>query len=65
MSEPVRHAASARNRRKALHFAKNIRDEAKHLHANAEALRVNYKYLVSRACKLVNRLEAEADTRHR
>jgi hypothetical protein len=59
LTPPIRHAATSRNRRKALHLAKNIQDEAMHLHAQAVALLTNYQYLVDRACKLVNRLEAE------
>jgi hypothetical protein len=59
MAEPTRHRASSRNRRKALHLAKNLLDELlcdlkKHARAGT---RLNYK--IDRALKLKNRLRAE------
>lgn len=65
MTEPIRHSASKRNRKKALHHARNVRDEAMHLHTQTLALLTNYEYLVSSACKLVNRLEAEVRSSRR
>ena len=60
MGEPIRHSANARNRRKALHQAKDVRDEASYLLSEINRLKTNYEYLFSSACKLVNRLEAES-----
>jgi hypothetical protein len=54
-SPPVRHAASRKNRRKALHFAKNLRDEIEFL----LRMRVNLLYCQDRVEKLINRLRAE------
>jgi hypothetical protein len=52
---PTRHAASPRNRRKALHFAKNLRDEIKFL----QGWVTNVHYMRDRVEKLINRLRAE------
>ena len=59
MSEPIRHSASARNRRKALHNAECLLEEIEFLHAEAVKREVNFKYAVHRASTLVNRLKAE------
>jgi hypothetical protein len=52
---PVRHAASSRNRRKIMHFAKNLRDEIAFLRRQS----VNLRYMQDRIEKLINRLRAE------
>jgi hypothetical protein len=52
---PVRHSASKRNRRKIMHFAKNLRDEITFL----ERQSVNIRYMRDRIEKLINRLRAE------
>jgi hypothetical protein len=54
-SPPTRHAASSKNRRKALRFAKNLRDEIEYI----ERLVVNIHYMRKRIEKLINRLTAE------
>jgi hypothetical protein len=51
----VRHGASRRNRRKALHLAKNLRDEIAFL----EGWIANIHYMRDRIEKLINRLRAE------
>jgi hypothetical protein len=52
---PVRHAASSKNRRKIMHFAKNLRDEIEFLKRQS----VNLEYCQDRIEKLINRLRAE------
>ena len=59
MNEPTRHSASVRNRRKALHNAKALKDEVEFLHSDATKRLVNLQYALHRVCRLVNRLEAE------
>ena len=60
MSEPTRHEASPRNRRKALHNARSLLEELVFLHGDALKRQTNLAYAVHRANTLVNRLEAEA-----
>jgi hypothetical protein len=57
--EPVRHEASARNRRKALHNAECLLEEVLFLQSEAIKHLTNLKYLVHRANTLVNRLKGE------
>ena len=59
MSEPVRHASSARNRRKALHNAECLLEELVFLHGEAAKRETNLKYAIHRANTLLNRLKAE------
>jgi hypothetical protein len=54
--EPVRHSASERNRRKALHHAKNLVEESKYL---AAELTEAAERLVKLSLKIENRLRAE------
>lgn len=58
-SEPIRHEASRRNRRKALHNAKSLLEELLFLQGDALKRLTNLQYAVHRANTLVNRLEAE------
>lgn len=62
--EPVRHSASARNRRKALHNAECLLEELQFLHSEHTVRAVNLKYAIHRAATLVNRLKAEAIANH-
>ena len=59
MSEPIRHEASPRNRRKMLHNAECLLDELLFLQAHALKRLTNLKYAVHRANTLVNRIKAE------
>jgi hypothetical protein len=52
---PVRHSSSRKNRCKALHFAKNLRDEIVFL----EGYVSNIRYMRGRIEKLINRLRSE------
>lgn len=63
--EPTRHSSGERNRRKALHNAQALKEEIEFLLTNANERLVNLKYAHHRACRMVNRLEAEvaADTK--
>jgi quinol monooxygenase YgiN len=60
VSEPVRHEASERNRRKALHNAECLLEELLYLHSESVKRETNLKYAIHRANTLVNRLKAEA-----
>jgi hypothetical protein len=53
--DPIRHSASRKNRRKALHFARNLRDEISFLQGRI----TNLHYMRGRIEKLINRLRAE------
>jgi len=59
MPEPIRHEASQRNRRKALHFAENLRDELEFLRKQHTRRIVNLDYCLDRIYKLLNRMKAE------
>lgn len=63
-TEPIRHSASVRNRRKALHHAENFKEEIKHLFAETVVLLEKQQRLIKLACKVVNRLEAEVRRDH-
>jgi hypothetical protein len=56
---PVRHSASPRNRRKALHHVGNLKEELKHLHSETIVLLEKQQRLIMLACKIENRLLAE------
>ena len=58
--EPIRHKASARNRRKALHNAECLLEELLFLQAEAVKRMTNLDYAIHRANTLVNRLKGEA-----
>ncbi len=60
MSEPIRHEASPRNRRKLMHNAKCLKEEIEFLLTDSVQREVNLKYALHRVCTLLNRLEAEA-----
>lgn len=57
--EPIHHAASPRNRRKAPHHARNLEEELAYLIARNGEDRVNLEYALGRIRRLCNRLEAE------
>ena len=57
--EPLRHSASPRNRRKALHQAECILEDLEFDLIDSAAIRVRLRYKHSKARKLVNRLKAE------
>jgi hypothetical protein len=59
MTEPRRHAASSRNRRKALHHANCLMDELVFLHSDHIKRMTSLQYAIGRITRLVNRLEAE------
>jgi hypothetical protein len=54
-SPPLRHEPGRKNRRKALHFAENLRDEIEFL----LRMRGNLLYCQDRVEKLINRLKSE------
>jgi hypothetical protein len=59
-SKPVRHSAGARNRRKALHFAENLREELEHLDRDLHRLlKEHVRYALGRIYRLESRLRAE------
>ena len=60
VDEPVRHSASARNRRKALHNAECLLEELLYLQNEALKRLTNLKYAVHRANTMVNRVKAES-----
>jgi hypothetical protein len=57
--EPIRHSASLRNRRKALHHSENFKEEAKHLFAEMVVIQEKLGRLIKLAYKVENRLKAE------
>jgi hypothetical protein len=59
MVDPVRHSASLRNRRKALHHAENMLEETKHLVGEIIVIQEKLQRLVKLASKIENRLKAE------
>jgi hypothetical protein len=59
MTDPIRHSSSQRNRRKALHHAENIKEEAMHLYSEIVLLSEKADRLIRLACKIENRLKAE------
>jgi hypothetical protein len=59
MKEPLRHSASVRNRRKALHHAKDALRELLYLHSQALRLEVHYRHAINKMNKTVNRLKSE------
>ncbi len=58
-NEPVRHAASARNRRKMRHQAEVVRDELQFLLTQSAKREVNIRYALSKTLKLLNRMRLE------
>jgi hypothetical protein len=65
MKAPRRHAASPRNRRKALHFAKNAHEELEFIgNKLRKLLDVHMRYALGRTARIVNRLEAEVEADH-
>jgi hypothetical protein len=60
-TEPIRHKAGERNRRKALHNAECLLEEVLFLQTEALKRLTNLNYAVHRASTLVNRLKAEVD----
>ena len=57
---PIRHQASARNRKKALHHAKCLHEELEYIHTRLRRMvDENMRYALGRIERLVNRLEAE------
>lgn len=60
-TEPIRHAHSSRNLRKALHHAENAVEEAKYL--SAEMTEISER-LVKLCLKIKNRLRASAHSSH-
>ena len=58
-AEPLRHSASPRNRRKALHHSENFKEEAKYLFAEMVVIQEKLRRLIKLACKVENRLKAE------
>jgi hypothetical protein len=59
VSEPIRHVASPRNRRKLLHHAKCLRDELEFLANTSAKLLDNYRYALGRTNRIINRIKAE------
>ena len=56
-----RHNAGTRNRKKALHHAKCLRDELHSLHEGALKAFDKYRYAIGRVYRLLNRLETEVE----
>ena len=57
---PVRHQASIRSRKKALHLAKNLEEQLNHIERKLhKLLNENISYSRGRIYKLINRLRAE------
>jgi hypothetical protein len=62
MSRPRRHQESARNRRKALHFAKNLLGELEYIDRKLRRIRNEHVgHALDRVYKLVNRLRSERE----
>ena len=59
MSEPRRHNAGDRNRRKALRQIDRVLSELEHLHNRALRSLANFRYAIDKAGKLKNRLKSE------
>lgn len=60
MSGPVRHEASPRNRKKALHLAKNAHEELQYIDRKLRTLLDEHvRYARGRIARLINRLESE------
>ncbi len=59
----MRHQASARNRRKALHHAQNLIEELEYLDRTMRRITdENIRYVLGRVARLVNRLRAEVES---
>ncbi len=58
-TEPIRHSTSPRNRRKALHHARNMLEETKHLIGEIVIIQEKLQRLAKLASKIENRLKAE------
>jgi hypothetical protein len=57
---PIRHQASARNQRKALHLAKNAHEELEYIERKLRRLLDEHvRYARRRMTRLINRLRAE------
>jgi len=61
------HAATPRNRKKALHHAENLSETLVHFLGEHIKHQANIEYMIGRAARLVDRLKAEVDhdDRHR
>jgi hypothetical protein len=59
MSEPIRHVASERNRRKLVKLADDLADELNYLYAEHLKLRSHIEYAIGRIHRINNRLRAE------
>jgi hypothetical protein len=60
----MRHSASSRNRRKALHHAVNFKEEAQHLCGEIIVLLERAQRLIKLACKIEDRLKSEVRRIH-
>lgn len=61
MTEPIRHRASERNRRKAMKLCRDLQDELLHLYTEHMKLRSNLEYAIGRTRRVLNRLQAETE----
>ena len=59
-TEPLRHQASARNRRKALHHGECALLEIEHIRAELARMDDKCRYAVGRLHRIINRLRTEA-----
>jgi hypothetical protein len=59
VKRPIRHAASGRNTRKALHLAKDLREELEQMDARLDRLRIeSLRYALGRIYRIENRIRA-------
>lgn len=61
MTEPLRHQAGERNRRKMLHHAKCAREELAFLRDELRRLDDKFRYALGRVDRLINRLKSEVE----
>lgn len=59
LTEPLRHEASLRNRRKALHHAECGLEEVQFIRNELTALDDKCRYAIGRLHRIINRLKAE------
>jgi hypothetical protein len=59
MTEPIRHEASVRNRRKMLKLSRDLLEDLEHLYVQHIKMRNNIEYSIGRARRIINRLEAK------
>jgi hypothetical protein len=61
----MRHEASPRNRRKALHHARSLRDELRDMLAKHAEAFDGFRFALGRVNRIINRLETEVEAENK